>query len=130
MAIVLFDGVCNLCSGSVQFILKRDPKKLFQFASLQSPAARKLLEGSSLDPSRLDTLILIENGKPYIQSDAVLRIAQNLSAPWPAFAIFRILPKFLRDFLYRLVVKNRYRIFGKKEVCWVPDSAWKARFLD
>lgn len=128
--ILLFDGVCNLCSGSVQFIIKRDPGARFRFASLQSATGERLLAELRIDRMALDSLIVVEEGRWYKESDAVLRIVRILGGPWKALGIFRLIPRPLRDRLYRLVARNRYRWFGKKEACWLPTPELRKRFLE
>jgi predicted DCC family thiol-disulfide oxidoreductase YuxK len=127
-SIVLFDGVCNLCNGVVQFIITEDKSQRFQFASQQSEIGQKLLETHKL-PS-MDTVVLVESRSVYTQSDAVLEIMKRLPSPWNWFAVFNIIPKFLRDLIYKLVARYRYNIFGKREACWLPTPELRARFLD
>jgi len=124
--IVLFDGVCNLCNGAVQFILARDPRGRFRFASLQSDAAKRLLHG--VVPA--ETMVLIGAGKTYTKSSAALRIARGLQFPWPLLYALAVLPKPLRDMVYGRVSRHRYRWFGKREACLVPTSQWQGRFID
>ncbi|MBX2910417.1 MAG: thiol-disulfide oxidoreductase DCC family protein [Chitinophagales bacterium] len=128
-ALILFDGVCNLCESSVQFILLRDEQAYFQFASLQSDSANKVLTQHGLRTSNFDSIVLIENGKIYQRSDAALRIAKQLSGAWKLFYAFIIVPRFIRDAVYNIVAKNRYRWFGKKNECMLPKPEWKHRFL-
>src|SRR5215204_7456102 len=104
--VVLFDGVCNLCNGTVQFIIKRDKSSRFLFASLQSDFGQSQLLKLGLDPTQLHSIIVLENGKFYERSDAALKIASGLSQPWSMLATFRILPRFLRDWTYNLIAKN------------------------
>lgn len=125
--IVLFDGVCNLCSFSVQFIIEHDAKACFHFASIQSEVGKKLLQKYGVE--HLDTLILIQNKQAYIYSDAVLHIAKGLSSWHRYLYFFRFLPRFLRDGLYKLVAQSRYTIFGKKEQCMMPSDDMLSRFL-
>ncbi len=131
--IVLFDGVCNLCSGVVRFLIARDSKARFRFAPLQSDAARRACaEVGATPPAAVDpdTIIVIVNGRALERSDAALAIASRLPFPWPMFGVFRILPRALRDWLYRFVAKNRYRWFGKSETCMMPTPELRARFLE
>ncbi|MBU8788588.1 thiol-disulfide oxidoreductase DCC family protein [Bacillus glycinifermentans] len=128
--IVLFDGVCNVCDGAVQFIIKHDPKGLFSFAPLQSDTGRKLLEQHGLSADHFDSMILIKNGRVYAKSAAVLHVAKGLSGLWRAAAVFLIIPKPLRDAVYDLLAKNRYKWFGKKESCMIPGPDIKKRFLE
>jgi len=127
--IILFDGVCNLCSGSVQFVLKRDKKKLFQFASLQSKSGQDLLNKFNLPSNTFNSFVLIEGDEVYTRSTAALGVAKHLKG-WKWLFAFRFVPKFIRDGIYNLIAKNRYKWFGKKEECWVPNPELKARFLD
>ena len=127
--VVLFDGVCNLCNGTVQFIIKRDKSSKFLFASLQSDFGQSQLLKLGLDPTQLHSIVVLENGKFYERSDAALKIASGLSQPWSTLGLFRILPRFLRDFAYDVVAKNRYKIFGKQETCMIPTPEMKAKFL-
>lgn len=128
-SIILFDGVCNLCNSTVQFVLKHDKKERFLFASLQSDAAQEILLHFKQDISTLSSLKLIKNGKIYDKSTAALLIVKELNDLWSVLAIFLIIPKFLRDPLYNLIAKNRYKWFGKKEQCMVPHPSLKKRFL-
>ncbi len=127
--VLLFDGVCNLCNSSVQFILRRDPSARFRFASLQSEEGQELLSRFSETPEDLSSVILIENGQLYARSEAALRVARRLSGLWPALYLFKIVPLPLRDAVYNWIARNRYRWFGKKEQCMMPRPEWKHRFL-
>lgn len=128
-SIILFDGVCNLCSGAVQFILRRDHKTYFVFAPLQSSIGKALLLESKIN-TNVETIILLHNNKWFSQSDAALEIVRNLSGLWPLLYIFKIIPRFIRDGIYNWISKNRYRFFGKQASCMIPSSEWKNRFLD
>ena len=127
--IVLFDGVCNLCNGSVQFIIGRDPVGHFRFASLQSPVGQELQTRLGIDPQALDSVILVEGDRWYKESDAALRIARGMKGAWKLLAVFRLIPRPLRDAAYRLIARNRYRWFGKQETCWLPTPELRGRFL-
>jgi predicted DCC family thiol-disulfide oxidoreductase YuxK len=127
--LVLFDGVCNLCNRSVQMILRHDHKARFRFASLQSPLGEKLRNDLGIDREKVDSVILVEGGRWYKESDAALRIANGLGGAWKAFGVFRLVPRPLRDAAYRLIARNRYRWFGKTETCWVPTPELRGRFL-
>jgi len=127
--IVLFDGVCNLCEGSVQFLLKRDRQKVLHYASLQSDSGGKLLARTGLDERFLKSIVFIDEGEAFTESDAVLRICKYLPQPWKASQYFRFIPKWIRDPVYRLIARNRYRWFGKKEQCMIPEAGVKERFL-
>lgn len=128
-AVILFDGVCNLCNGFVNFIIRRDKKNRFRFASLQSDAAAALLSRYSVTKN-LKTIIFIENGKVYSRSGAALHICRRLSGGWPLLYGFIIVPSFIRDAFYDLVAKYRYRWFGKRDQCMIPTPALRSKFLD
>lgn len=127
--IVLFDGVCNLCSGSVQFLLKRDLEGRLRFASLQSDAGRSLMAKHGLDVDALSSVLLIEDGQVWQESSAALRIARHLPGAWKLLRVFTAVPRPLRDTVYRWIARNRYRWFGKAGTCWLPTPELKARFL-
>lgn len=129
-AIVLFDGVCNFCNSSVNFFIERDSKKYFKFAPLQSEIADELSLKYDIDRENVDSIILIEDDKAYTYSTAALKIAKNLDGIWSLGYAFIIVPEFIRDFFYKLIAKNRYKIFGKKDVCMIPTPELKERFLD
>lgn len=128
-SILLFDGICNLCNASVQFILKRDPKEQFIFASLQSDAAKNILLQYNLKNYSLNSLVLIEEGQLFQKSTAVLKICRHLNWPWKLFYVFKLLPKFLRDKVYEFMAKRRYRWFGKKDSCVLMIPEYKNRFI-
>ncbi|MFK7798015.1 MAG: thiol-disulfide oxidoreductase DCC family protein [Aureispira sp.] len=128
-AIVLFDGVCNLCDQSVQFIIQHDPKQRYKFAPLQSDLAKDLLQEHQLNPKDLERAVLIENGKAYTHSTASLRVVRHLSGAWPLLYVFILVPRFIRDAVYRWVARNRYRWFGQKDSCAMPTPENRARFL-
>ena len=131
-AIILFDGVCNLCNGAVQFVLKRDHSKKFKFASLQSKTGRDFSAQLKSPPSP-ETIYLIENNRVYDRSTAALSIARALGAPWSLLYFFIIVPRPIRDSIYSWVARNRYRWFGKMDSCPLPDAKfpdWKDRFLN
>jgi predicted DCC family thiol-disulfide oxidoreductase YuxK len=130
---ILFDGVCNLCNGFVQFVIRHDPARRFRFAALQSDAGQALLRGHGLAAAAVATdpesVLLLSGGRLYSHSDAVLRIARGLGGIWRLAAVGRILPRTWRDALYRLVARHRYHWFGRQESCLLPTPALKARFL-
>lgn len=126
--VLLFDGVCNLCTGSVQFIIKRDPTKKFRFASLQSEFGQQVLAQHQLNTDTFDSLVLLEGGKIYQRSTAALRIARQLSGTWPMLYAFIIVPAFIRNAVYDFIARNRYKWFGKKEACWLPNPDLQALF--
>ncbi len=128
--IILFDGVCNLCSGAVQFVLKRDKKQQFRFASLQGNAGQELLKQYNLPQNNFNSFVLIDDGKVFTKSNAALEVAKRLNGGWKLLYAFKIIPKFIRDVVYRLIANNRYKWFGKKETCWLPILELRSRFLD
>lgn len=127
--IILFDGVCNLCNGAVTFVIKRDKKDYFKFATLQSEIADKLLAAYPVENKKMDSIVLIDDGNKYTKSSAALRIAKYLSGGYPLLYVFMIIPKFIRDWVYSIIAKNRYTWFGKKEACMIPTPALKKKFL-
>jgi predicted DCC family thiol-disulfide oxidoreductase YuxK len=127
--IILFDGVCNLCNSSVLFIIQRDPKSKFRFASLQSDFGKSQMLRFGLNNSELDSVLLIKEEILYQKSNAALEIARNLTGGWPLLYGFKIIPAFLRDWIYNWIARNRYRWFGKKDACMIPTPALKSRFV-
>ncbi|MBL0049971.1 MAG: DUF393 domain-containing protein [Bacteroidetes bacterium] len=127
--IILFDGYCNLCSSSVQFIVRHDPNAKFKFCSLQSESAKKLIRQFAIPYQNLESIVLIEENKFYFKSDAALRITKQLKFPISMLTIFTLLPKFFRDGIYNWIAKNRYRWFGKKMECMLPDNSLLERFI-
>ena len=128
--VLLFDGVCNLCNGWVQLVIRNDPEGRFRFAALQSEKGQELLKQYGLPHEQFTTLVFIENGKVYTRSSAALRIAKQLNGAWPLLYAFSVVPAFLRDGVYNLVAGNRYAWFGKQESCMLPTPELKARFLE
>ena len=129
--IVLFDGVCNLCNSSVNFIVDRDPKVRFKFAALQSEKGQELLSQIlRANESSFDSIVLISNNSVYIKSSAALRIAKNLKGLWPILYSFIIIPKPIRDFVYDFIAKNRYKWFGKSDACRIPTPDLQSRFIE
>lgn len=128
---VLFDGVCNLCNGTVQFILRHDPQGQFRFASQQSEAGQRLLarHGISASNALADSVVVIEGDRVWLESDAALHILHRLGRGWGVLYLLRWLPKPLRDAVYRWVARHRYRIFGKREACPMPSAEFAGRFL-
>ena len=127
--ILLFDGVCNLCNGFVQFVIKRDPNGQFRFAALQSAIGQGLLAAVDLPADQLNTVVLIENGKAYTHSDVGLRMFRRMGGLWPLLYSLTIFPKALRTPVYNWIARNRYRWFGKQESCMMPTPDLQARFL-
>jgi predicted DCC family thiol-disulfide oxidoreductase YuxK len=127
--VILFDGICNLCTGSVQFILKRDKEKKFLFASLQSNYGQELLKRYDLPTDTFNSFILYQDNRIYTRSTAALKMFQQLKG-WKWVKAFQVVPGFIRDAVYNLIAKNRYKWFGQKNECWIPTPELKARFLD
>lgn len=127
--IILFDGLCNLCSWSVNFILNRDKKDIFRFASIQSETAKQILSKFKLPVDFEESVILIENNSVYFKSEAALRISKNLRHLWPLLFVLIIVPRFVRDSIYNFIAKNRFKWFGKKESCYTPEKNYNYKFL-
>jgi predicted DCC family thiol-disulfide oxidoreductase YuxK len=129
--VVLFDGVCRLCSGTVGFLARRDRRRTIRFAPLQSEAARRLLKGAPGEPSSMNTFVLVEQGRVYTRSDAALRVMAHLPGIWlPLAGALKVFPRSVRDAVYDWVARNRYRWFGRRESCLVPTPELRDRFLD
>lgn len=128
-AILLFDGVCNLCNGTVRFVLDRDAAGYFRFGALQSDPGRRLLEAHGLPADELSTLVLLEEGRAYQRSEAALRVARRLDRPWPLLWAFRHVPLSVRDRVYDWIAEHRYRWFGTRDACAVPTAETRSRFL-
>lgn len=127
--IILFDGVCNFCNGAVNFIIRQDKKSVFKFAPLQSSKGQELIQKYGLPSSNFDSFILIENNKVYKRSTAGLRLYNKLPWYWKWTQVFWAVPSFLRDAVYDLIARNRYKWFGKKESCMMPTPEIRNRFL-
>jgi len=126
--IILFDGVCNLCSGFLYFVYRRDAGQLFKFAWIQEEQGKIILKRFDLPENKSDTIVLIDEGKPYTKSTAFLRIISHLKFPWPLMKIGYLLPRFIRDGIYDWVARNRYKWFGKKDACMIPTGTLSERF--
>ena len=127
--IILFDGVCNLCNGAVNFVIERDKKSQLKFAALQSDAGQRLLKQFHLPAHAFNSFVLIENGMVYTQSTAALKTCKYLTPWWPLLHGFIIVPRFMRDGIYQWVAKNRYQWFGRRDQCMIPTPASGERFL-
>ena len=127
--VILFDGVCNFCNGAVNFAIKRDKKARLKFATLQSGIASQLLDKFNLSARDLNSFVLIENGKVYTRSTAALKVFRYLDGLWPLMYGFIIVPIFLRDAIYKLIAKNRYRWFGIRKECMIPTPEVRSRFF-
>jgi predicted DCC family thiol-disulfide oxidoreductase YuxK len=128
--VLLFDGVCNLCTGVVTFVVPRDPDGRIRFASLQSDAGRRLLEGCGFSPDDRSTVVLVEGDDCYTKSSAAIRVARHLGMPYAALAILVVVPRPIRDAVYDVVAANRYDWFGQRDSCMVPTADVSDRFLD
>lgn len=128
-SLLLFDGVCNLCHGAVQFFLKRDTNNQIVYASLQSDLGREILVAAGMDDQNLKSLVLVEEGEVYLRSEAALRAARHLRGGWKLVDHLRIVPRFIRDTVYDLIAANRYRWFGQKESCPLPSPQTRNKFL-
>ncbi len=127
--IVIFDGICNFCNGAVNFIIKRDPNASFAFTPMQSPLAKELMAQYKIDNVGIDTFVLIKDGQCLVFSSAALEISKGLSGYWYLFNIFKLVPSPIRDVVYKLFARNRYRLFGKTDSCMVPSPDVKSRFV-
>lgn len=128
--IILFDGVCNLCNNSVQFVIKHDETNRFKFAALQSETGQALLKHYGLPTQGFDSFVLVQNEKVFLKSTAALYVAKQLDGPIKLLFGFIIVPTFIRNAVYNLIAKNRYKWFGKKDHCMIPTPALKAKFLN
>lgn len=129
--IILFDGVCNLCDSSVQYVIKHDKKDIFRFVALQSELGQKILNHIGINPIHTDSIVLYEPGiSYYYKSTAALEIAKGLSGIFTLASIFTLLPSGIRDFIYDYVARNRYKWYGKKKICMIPTPELKAKFLE
>ena len=126
----MFDGICNLCNQSVQFVIEHDSKNQFRFASLQSDFGQDFLKKNKLEATQFDSIVFIEDDQFYTKSSAALKIAKYLDGLTSWLTIFMIVPKPLRDIVYSFIAKNRYRWFGKNESCWLPTKELKAKFIE
>jgi predicted DCC family thiol-disulfide oxidoreductase YuxK len=129
-ALVLFDGVCNLCNGAVNFIIDRDPDGYFRFAPLQSDTAERVLADREAADASLSTIVLVEEGEVFVRSTAALRIARHLSGGWPLLYAAMVVPRPIRDAVYDWIAHHRYDWFGRRDQCRVPTPALKDRFLE
>lgn len=126
--VILFDGVCNLCNGSVQFVIKHDPKRQFRFASIQGDYGQQVLKQFHLPPDSLNSFILLKDNQIYTHSTGALKVAKQLSGAWPLLYVFIIIPPFIRNAVYQFIANNRYKWFGKKESCAIPSPELKSLF--
>lgn len=129
-SVLVFDGVCVLCSHWVGFVLKHDRRSLYKFAAMQTAAGRELLSSHGLDPNDPKSFLLLEEGRGYMDTDALIRVLKSFGGRWRLVAaLIQLLPRFVRDALYRTIARNRYQLFGRHDVCIVPDAQTADRFL-
>jgi predicted DCC family thiol-disulfide oxidoreductase YuxK len=128
--LVLFDGVCNLCTASVQFIIRHDRAGIFYFAPLQSDIGREICQSRGLDPAAVETFMLISGGRMLVRSDAAIEVVSRFGGAWKFVAVLRLIPRVARDWVYSTVARNRYRWFGRTEACMIPTADVKGRFLE
>jgi predicted DCC family thiol-disulfide oxidoreductase YuxK len=127
--VILFDGVCNFCNGTINFVIKEDKKGVFRFAPLQSAIGQKLLQEYGLPPTNFNSFVLIQRGKAFQKSAAALQVLKQLPWYWQWTQLFWIVPSFMRNAVYDVIAKNRYRWFGKKDACMIPTADMRSRFL-
>jgi len=128
--VLLFDGVCNLCNGAIQFVIPRDPDGVLRFAPLQSDLGITVRASAGLSTDDLETVVLVDDGKPYTKSDAAIRVGEHLGGVYRLLSLGRLVPRGLRDRIYDFVAENRYDWFGKKDQCMIPDEDVSSRFLE
>lgn len=128
-AVIIFDGLCNLCNNKINFVIRNDKKDYFRFAPLQSEIGKKQLAKHHIHQHNFNTFFLLENNKTYKQSTAVLRIIKKLDGLWPILYVLIIIPAFMRNVIYNIIAKNRYKWWGKRDSCAVPDGANLEKFL-
>ena len=127
--IVLYDGVCNLCNASVNFIIEHDPEARFQFAPMQEPAGQALLKKHGLEDLDMSSFVLIKDSSVFLRSTAWMHIVRDLRGPWKALSVFGVVPSFIRDGIYNFIGTNRYKWFGKKDMCLIPTPDIRKRFI-
>ena len=127
--VVLFDGVCNLCNGFVHFIIKRDTKARIKFAALQSNISKIILQKKAIKDDEMNSVIVLINDEIYTKSTAAILLLVELGGFWKCVYLFYFIPKFIRDFFYNIIAKNRYKVFGKKNSCLIPSKELAVRFI-
>lgn len=127
--LILFDGVCNFCNASVDFVIQRDPEQKFMFGTLQSEPGQQILQMNHLDTQDFETFLYLENGKVFTKSTAALRVAKELTGGWPLLYICMSIPQIFRDRIYRFIRRRRYQWMGKRDSCRLPDEHERARFV-
>ena len=128
-SIIIFDGVCNFCNGAINFIIKHDPEKMFTFTPMQTELAKSLMKKHKITNVGIDTFLLVKNNQCYIWTNAAFEISKDLSGYWYLSNILKIIPRPIRDFLYRIFARNRYTLFGKQNTCMSPTAETKDRFV-
>ncbi len=128
--LILFDGVCNLCNASVQFVIRHDSAAKFRFAAIQSEIGREIFQRHGLDPANLQTFVFITDGRIFLRSDAAIEVVARFGGAWKLLRVFSLVPRSVRDAIYSFIAQNRYRWFGRQEVCMIPTPEIKERFLD
>ncbi|MBT8258460.1 MAG: DUF393 domain-containing protein [Bacteroidia bacterium] len=129
--LILFDGICNLCNNSVNYIIRKDKKNRFVFAAIQSEIGGKIISELNIDTSKTDSIILLRNRSEYhFKSTAALKIAQDLQFPTNLAIVFLVIPAFIRNWVYDIIARNRYKWYGKREACMIPTPELKAKFLE
>ncbi|MGB3591506.1 MAG: thiol-disulfide oxidoreductase DCC family protein [Nonlabens sp.] len=128
--IILFDGVCNLCNGAVNFIIDRDRADHFRFAALRSPVGLELLDRHGIDPDHIDSIVLVSGNSAFAKAEAAVKIARRLDGGWKLLYLLNILPDLLKNPVYEFIARNRYKWFGEKESCVLPTPEKKAKFLE
>jgi predicted DCC family thiol-disulfide oxidoreductase YuxK len=127
--LVLFDGVCNFCTASVQFIIRHDRQAVFRFASIQSELGREMYRCHGLDPADIQTFLVLSGGRALVRSDAAIEVASRFGGALRLLAVFRLVPQALRDWIYSIIARNRYRWFGRTGACMIPTPELRERFL-
>lgn len=127
--VILFDGICNFCNNSVNFVIRRDKKRLFRYAPLQSDTGKQLQQQFGFDPADLRSFLLVYHGQVYSKTTAAIKVMQLLGGGWQVLGVLLVFPKFLRDPVYDFIAANRYRWFGKKEACMIPSPEVRSLFL-
>ena len=127
--LIVFDGLCNFCSSSVLFIIRHDTGAVFKFVPMQAERGKTLCRAAGIDTNNLETFLVFRQGRLFVRSDAAFEVVRHFGGMWRALLVFKIIPRGLRDWLYALIVKNRYRWFGRREACMVPSADIKERFL-
>jgi len=127
--IILFDGLCNLCSAWVKFLVNRDPKSVFRFCSVQSSSGKEVLTYLGLSVEQIETMAYVQHGKGFVRSTAFLQVVKKLPAFWPILSVGLYVPAFIRDKIYNQIAKNRYRIAGKRDHCLMPSESDRERFI-